>query len=99
MPLPALGVAVPFVLKALGWAGIGVSSALSIGNTLYQYDQQKKRMEENEQYWEDYYENTGVTPLYPYRSNYYQDYVGNFLSASQGVVNMYNGVYNRFYNR
>lgn len=99
MPLPALGVAIPWVLKAMGYVGFAASTALSVGNTLYQYDQNKKRMLDNERYYQDYYENTGVTPLYPYRTGYYQDYVGNFLSASQGIVNMYNGVYNRFYNR
>lgn len=65
--------------KMVAWLPIiaGVSFGVSAISDLYSqwknYQYQSGALKENERYWQDYYRNTGVKPLYPYRSGYYQN--------------------------
>lgn len=63
-----------------------LTSGAILANDLY-HDYQRKV--ENDRYWRDYEENTGITPLYPYRAGSVVDYVGTALTATQGVLSLY----------
>lgn len=71
------------------YALMGAGSALGIISFGWDIYQNYQRMKENERYWSDYYDNTGISPLYPYRAGSYNDYIGSALTASQGVLNLY----------
>lgn len=85
---------VPPLLPALAYGGMTIASALGIANFGWDLYQNVERMKENERYWSDYYKNTGIVPVYPYRAGSYVDYIGTALDASEGIVNLY-GKYSR----
>lgn len=68
---------------------VGGLVALDTVQFLYGAYQNYQRMQENERYWSDYYENTGIVPKYPYRAGSYNDYIGTALDVNQGVVSLY----------
>lgn len=76
---------VPLAYIALG--GLIGLDVLDMGYNAYR---RLENMKENERYWSDYYENTGITPLYPNRAGAYNDYIGTALDVNQGVVSLYN---------
>lgn len=55
---------------------------------IYQFYQNYQRQTENKRYWNDYYDNTGIRPKYPYRAGSYSDY-GYVLSAVGTGVNIF----------
>lgn len=75
---------VPLAYLALG--GLIGLDVFEIGYNAYR---RLEAMKENERYWSDYYDNTGITPLYPIRAGNYNDYIGSALDVNQGVVSLY----------
>lgn len=63
-------------------------------NARYQTEYQRNLIADNERYWADYYKNTGITPRYPYRTGYYQNY-GSLYSAELAELNSYLNLVNR----
>lgn len=76
-------------LPVLGYGLMAGASALGIVSFGWDTYQKYQRMKENERYWNDYYENTGITPLYPYRAGSYNDWIGTALDVSEGILNLY----------
>lgn len=71
-----MGYLIPIILGVQAVSGI------------YQFYQNYQRQTENKRYWNDYFDNTGIRPKYPYRSGAYSDY-GYVLSAVGTGVNIY----------
>lgn len=83
-------------LLIIGGISAGIITALDVARFVNDFRITRERNEENERYWNDYYENTGVRPLYPHRAGSYYDEIGTFLDASQGVVALYEKGRGRF---
>ena len=81
---------IPLLIGGLALTGLDIARFLN----------ERKNTElvrlENERYWSDYQKNTGVVPLYPHRAGEYFDYLGDALSVSQGVVDLYGRARRRF---
>lgn len=65
----------------------GVSTGVTAGFHIIELYHKNRRNRENERYWNDYLENTGLSPSdirYPYRAGYMDSYLGDISTAYQG---------------
>lgn len=72
-------------------AVLGASVGMQAVTGIYQFYMNHQRAIENERYWNDYYRNTGVRPVYPFRAGDYTDY-GYVLSAVGTGVNIFDRI-------
>lgn len=72
-------------------AVLGASVGMQAVTGIYQFYMNHQRSIENQRYWDDYYRNTGIRPVYPFRAGDYTDY-GYVLSAVGTGVNIFDRV-------